>query len=48
MQIRLADSSDFSTIQQLAHQIWPVAYASILAPEQLHYMLNLFYSPEAT
>lgn len=47
MQIRPADSSDFSTIQQLAHQIWPVAYASILAPEQLHYMLNLFYSPEA-
>ncbi len=33
-----------STIKQLAENIWKVAYASILSPEQMDYMLELFYS----
>lgn len=41
------DSVDFETIQSLAEEIWPVAYASILSPEQLRYMLDLFYNREA-
>jgi N-acetylglutamate synthase-like GNAT family acetyltransferase len=47
MQIRRATSSDFLTIQALAHQIWPTAYAEILSQKQLQYMLDLFYTPDA-
>ncbi|ULQ53792.1 GNAT family N-acetyltransferase [Flavihumibacter fluvii] len=45
--IRTADQDDISTIGYLAHQIWPSAYQDILSPEQLEYMLQLFYSPAA-
>ena len=31
----------------LAQQIWPTAYGDILRQEQISYMLNLFYSPDA-
>ena len=47
MHIREATPSDFLTIQALAHQIWPTAYAEILSQEQLQYMLDLFYTPNA-
>jgi GNAT superfamily N-acetyltransferase len=42
--IRLAGSDDLSIIRELAQQIWPVAYGDILAPSQLTYMLDKFYS----
>lgn len=45
--IRTADQDDIATIGYLAHQIWPASYQDILAPEQLDYMLELFYSPDA-
>lgn len=42
-----AGTEDFIVIQKLAHQIWPVAYADILAEEQMKYMLDAFYSETA-
>lgn len=45
--IRTADQDDIATIGYLAHEVWPVTYKDILAPEQLAYMLQLFYSPQA-
>ena len=45
--IRTADQDDIATIGYLAHEVWPVTYKDILAPEQLSYMLQLFYSPQA-
>ena len=32
------------TIQELAQVTWAAAYASIITPEQMSYMLDLFYS----
>src|ERR1700722_10563753 len=43
--IRPAEPDDINTIGFLAQQIWPVAYDGIVPPDQLQYMLNLFYSP---
>lgn len=39
-----ATFTDFKTIQDIATKTWPVAYGSILSKEQIHYMLDLFYS----
>ena len=47
MHIREATPSDFISIQGLANQIWPYTYGTILSPDQLSYMLDLFYTPEA-
>ena len=44
MDIRFADKHDIPVIQQLAYHIWPIAYNNILLPEQITYMLNLFYA----
>lgn len=45
--IRTAGLDDINTIGYLAYQVWPVAYKEILNFEQLHYMLQHFYSPDA-
>src|SRR6476620_2772879 len=45
--IRTAEAEDINTIGYLAYQIWPAAYKEILNFEQLHYMLQYFYSPES-
>jgi GNAT superfamily N-acetyltransferase len=45
--IRPAEPDDINTIGFLAQQIWPIAYDGIVPPDQLRYMLNLFYSPAA-
>lgn len=45
LSFRFADPDDINTIGFLAQQIWPVTYGQILSPEQLAYMLQLFYSP---
>lgn len=45
--IRDADLDDIATIGYLAQQIWPVTYGEILSEEQLHYMLDMSYSPES-
>lgn len=45
--IREGEMEDINTIGFIAQQVWPVAYREILTPEQLRYMLKMFYSPEA-
>ena len=45
--IRTAEAEDINAIGYLAYQIWPSAYKEILNFEQLHYMLQYFYSPES-
>lgn len=42
-----ANTSHFKVIKDLAYQIWPVTYGSILSEKQLAYMLDLFYSEKA-
>lgn len=42
--IRIADTNDIATIQHLASLTWPVAYANILSPRQMSYMLDKMYS----
>ncbi len=44
MEIKSAGLGDLHIIYSLARKIWPSAYGDILSPEQLQYMLNLFYS----
>ncbi len=44
MHITLISKEELPAVQKLAFAIWPVAYAEILSPEQLKYMLDLFYS----
>lgn len=44
MKFVFAQKKHLETIQKLAHQIWPIAYAEILSKEQLDYMLHLIYS----
>ena len=47
LMIRTADLDDISAIGYIAYQVWPSAYKEILTFEQLHYMLQHFYSPAA-
>ena len=42
--IRLANTSDLATVEQLAREIWPGTYGDILSAEQLNYMLDLIYN----
>lgn len=44
MTIRKAYPADIPLIRDMAYQIWPQTYGSILSQEQLDYMLNLLYS----
>lgn len=45
--IRSAAAEDIPQIRNIAAATWPEAYGSILTEEQIRYMLQLFYSPEA-
>jgi len=45
--IRFANVDDLTMVEQLAREIWPVAYEGIVAPEALNYMLDLFYNNTA-
>jgi ribosomal protein S18 acetylase RimI-like enzyme len=45
--IREAHTADIPAIRAIAHAAWPVAYAGILPPAQLAYMLDLMYSEAA-
>lgn len=45
--IRAATPADIPGIHTLAHEVWPKAYAEIITPEQVAYMLNRMYSPES-
>lgn len=46
-EIKKAGIADIEMIRELACSVWPVAYKKILSPEQLTYMLDLFYSNAA-
>lgn len=39
-----ATVEDFSIIQKIAYETWPVTYGNILSKTQLDYMLDKFYS----
>jgi GNAT superfamily N-acetyltransferase len=43
----LAEPDELNTIGWLAQQIWPDTYGDLISPEQMQYMLNLFYTPDA-
>jgi GNAT superfamily N-acetyltransferase len=45
LSIRSGELDDINIIGFLAQQIWPATYGDILPPQQLQYMMNLFYSP---
>lgn len=47
MEIKLATAANVKIIQELAEAIWPICYADIISPEQLRYMLDLIYTPNA-
>ena len=47
LSIRTANPTDISTIGQLAEESWWPAYSSFISAEQISYMLNEMYSPEA-
>lgn len=47
MTLRPATAADLSAIRSIAHAAWPVAYARILSPAQLAYMLERMYSEAA-
>jgi ribosomal protein S18 acetylase RimI-like enzyme len=42
--IRFGNADDLTTVEQLAREIWPVAYEGIVEPVQLAYMLDLIYN----
>ena len=42
--VKKVGTESIPTIQELAQVTWAVAYASIITPEQMNYMLDLFYS----
>ena len=47
MTIRPATAADLPAIGSIAHAAWPMAYAGILSPAQLEYMLERMYSRSA-
>lgn len=47
LSIKNATPADIPIIQELVMQVWPQTYTPILGHEQVAYMLNLFYKPEA-
>ena len=47
MDVSLAGKEDLWQIRELAQSIFPVTYEKIVPADQLHYMMELFYTPEA-
>ncbi len=47
MEIKIATEQDLLIIQQLAETIWPICYGNIISTQQISYMLELIYSPQA-
>ena len=45
--VRIASQADIPSIHHLAHRIWPVAYAEMISREQMDYMLEWMYAPDA-
>ena len=47
MTIREGTTADIPAIRSIAHATWPVAYAEIITPAQIAYMLERMYSEAA-
>ena len=47
MEIGIASEADIPVIKMLAEKTWPDAYAGIISPAQIRYMLDLIYSEAA-
>jgi ribosomal protein S18 acetylase RimI-like enzyme len=47
VQIRSATQTDIPAIIDITQQVWPPTYLHIIGPQQLQYMIELFYSPKA-
>ncbi len=47
LSITSATAGDIELIRELNNMVWPHTYTSILGPEQVAYMMNLFYTPES-
>ena len=47
MTIALATPADLPTVRDLAHRTWPATFSAILSPDQIAYMLERMYGPEA-
>lgn len=47
IEVRLATQEDLWKVRELAMLIFPVTYEDIVSPEQVAYMMDLFYTPEA-
>ena len=43
--IKKIGAEDVPLIVSLAHHIWPATYREILSPDQITYMMELFYHP---
>ncbi|WP_346239174.1 GNAT family N-acetyltransferase [Niabella insulamsoli] len=46
MEIRKASINELAVVRQLAQEIWPSVYSSIISAAQINYMLDLFYNKE--
>lgn len=47
LEIRSATLADIPLIRELTMQVWPQTYTPIIGAEQVNYMLDRFYNPEA-
>jgi GNAT superfamily N-acetyltransferase len=47
VEIRKVGIDQIDTIRKLANAIWPATYKNLLSPDQIYYMMNLFYSPSS-
>jgi len=47
IEIRLANLQEVSIIHQLAYEIWPPTYATVLSEDQIRFMLEKSYSESA-
>jgi len=36
-----------AAIQKITRQVWPIAYAEVITPEQIEYMLDMMYSEKS-
>jgi GNAT superfamily N-acetyltransferase len=42
-----ATEEQLSIVRSIAYQTWPSTFGDILSPEQIEYMLDMMYSPDA-
>ena len=47
IEFKPASTDEWSIIQAIAYNTWPVAYGELIDPEQLQYMLEIIYSETA-